>query len=332
MLPTGMPSRSLISAYGTVGRPAASAAARGGRPAARPAPSRSAWRSSGATRSTPDTSSVTPSSERRAPPGRRASCACVPRAAAGTRCGWWCEIQPGRAAGSRRSSRCSTRRSHTVWHDVVAVGLRQPVPSHQRTDERQEPLDDRVPRILVSLSRADATSARKGVRRIHRRPPPLRRLGTPGRSNGLASKERPASPVIRRNSTYLRDPSGPLSRQPRHHCRATEKDRTMSWTETHERYRIIREVVKAAEADKTGALPWREEYAAYVRHPRRPGRRAAPALAADLRGPARGAPLRRGDPGPAPQAAAPSHAAVLRILDRYVALTPRPAAFLTPVA
>jgi hypothetical protein len=36
----------------------------------------------------------------------------------------------------------------------------------------------------------------------------------------------------------------------------------MSWTETHERYRIIREVVAAAEADPTGALPWREEYAA----------------------------------------------------------------------
>jgi hypothetical protein len=35
----------------------------------------------------------------------------------------------------------------------------------------------------------------------------------------------------------------------------------MTWTETHERYRIIREVVKAAEADVTGTLPWREEYA-----------------------------------------------------------------------
>ena len=36
----------------------------------------------------------------------------------------------------------------------------------------------------------------------------------------------------------------------------------MSWTETHERYRIIREVVAAAEADPTGTLPWRPEYAA----------------------------------------------------------------------
>ena len=36
----------------------------------------------------------------------------------------------------------------------------------------------------------------------------------------------------------------------------------MSWTETHERYRIIREVVAAAEADPSGALPWRPEYAA----------------------------------------------------------------------
>jgi hypothetical protein len=37
----------------------------------------------------------------------------------------------------------------------------------------------------------------------------------------------------------------------------------MTWTETHERYRIIREVVEAAEADQTGTLPWREEYADY---------------------------------------------------------------------
>jgi hypothetical protein len=39
------------------------------------------------------------------------------------------------------------------------------------------------------------------------------------------------------------------------------KDSTMTWTETHERYRIIREVVEAAEADSTGTLAWREEYA-----------------------------------------------------------------------
>lgn len=35
----------------------------------------------------------------------------------------------------------------------------------------------------------------------------------------------------------------------------------MTWTETHERYRIIREVVAAAEAEPTGKLPWRPEYA-----------------------------------------------------------------------
>lgn len=35
----------------------------------------------------------------------------------------------------------------------------------------------------------------------------------------------------------------------------------MTWSETHARYRIIREVVAAADADPTGALPWREEYA-----------------------------------------------------------------------
>ncbi len=37
----------------------------------------------------------------------------------------------------------------------------------------------------------------------------------------------------------------------------------MTWTETHERYRIIREVVTAAEADSTGTLLWREEFAQY---------------------------------------------------------------------
>jgi hypothetical protein len=36
----------------------------------------------------------------------------------------------------------------------------------------------------------------------------------------------------------------------------------MTWTETHERHRIIREVEAAATADPSGALPWREEYAA----------------------------------------------------------------------
>ncbi len=37
----------------------------------------------------------------------------------------------------------------------------------------------------------------------------------------------------------------------------------MTWTETHERHRIIREVEAAATADPTGALPWRDEYAVY---------------------------------------------------------------------
>ena len=36
----------------------------------------------------------------------------------------------------------------------------------------------------------------------------------------------------------------------------------MTWTETHERYRIIREVEADAMADPTGTLPWRDEYAA----------------------------------------------------------------------
>ena len=37
----------------------------------------------------------------------------------------------------------------------------------------------------------------------------------------------------------------------------------MTWTETHERHRIIREVEAAATADPSGALPWRDEYAAH---------------------------------------------------------------------
>ena len=37
----------------------------------------------------------------------------------------------------------------------------------------------------------------------------------------------------------------------------------MTWTETHERFRIIRDVVRAAEADPSGVLAWREEYAEY---------------------------------------------------------------------
>jgi hypothetical protein len=37
----------------------------------------------------------------------------------------------------------------------------------------------------------------------------------------------------------------------------------MTWTETHERHRIIREVVATAAADPTGTLPWRDEYAAH---------------------------------------------------------------------
>jgi hypothetical protein len=41
----------------------------------------------------------------------------------------------------------------------------------------------------------------------------------------------------------------------------------MSWSETHERYRIIKEVVQAAEADPSGELPWREEYAAVFSTP-----------------------------------------------------------------
>ena len=41
----------------------------------------------------------------------------------------------------------------------------------------------------------------------------------------------------------------------------------MTWNETHERTRIIREVEAAAAVDMTGALPWREEWTPYFGSP-----------------------------------------------------------------
>jgi hypothetical protein len=37
----------------------------------------------------------------------------------------------------------------------------------------------------------------------------------------------------------------------------------MTWHETHERTRIIREVEAAAAVDMSGRLPWRESWTAY---------------------------------------------------------------------
>lgn len=41
----------------------------------------------------------------------------------------------------------------------------------------------------------------------------------------------------------------------------------MTWNETHERTRIIREVEAAAATDMSGALPWREEWNQYFSGP-----------------------------------------------------------------
>jgi hypothetical protein len=41
----------------------------------------------------------------------------------------------------------------------------------------------------------------------------------------------------------------------------------MTWHETHQRTRIIREVEAAAALDMSGALPWRSEWAAYFGSP-----------------------------------------------------------------
>ena len=105
----------------------------------------------------------------------------------------------------------------------------------------------------------------------------------------------------------------------------------MSWTETHERYRIIREVVAAAEADPSGTLPWRPEYTLYFSTPE--------VLVAALR-------LRWQRTCEAQLEAHLSdeeiqerhrklmndHAAVLRILDNFVAVPAKAAAHLSTVA
>ena len=41
----------------------------------------------------------------------------------------------------------------------------------------------------------------------------------------------------------------------------------MTWTETHERMRIIHEVEEVSAADMTGAIPWRDEWSAYFNGP-----------------------------------------------------------------
>jgi len=41
----------------------------------------------------------------------------------------------------------------------------------------------------------------------------------------------------------------------------------MTWNETHERMRIIREVEEVSARDLSGALPWREEWSAYFDGP-----------------------------------------------------------------
>lgn len=41
----------------------------------------------------------------------------------------------------------------------------------------------------------------------------------------------------------------------------------MTWNETHERTRIVREVEAAAAVDMSGALPWREEWDQYFSGP-----------------------------------------------------------------
>ena len=105
----------------------------------------------------------------------------------------------------------------------------------------------------------------------------------------------------------------------------------MCWTETHERYRIIREVVEAADADPTGALPWRPEYTAYFSTPevlvaalrQRWQRTCEAQLEAHLSDEELQKRHRK---------LMADNAGVLRVLDRFYAETPKPAVRLTPVA
>jgi len=105
----------------------------------------------------------------------------------------------------------------------------------------------------------------------------------------------------------------------------------MSWTETHERYRIIREVITAAEADPTGTLPWRAEYAELFGTPdglvaalRQRWQRTCQAQLE--------AHLSDEEIQERHRQLMDDHAAVLRILDRHVAVTPKSAGQLSTVA
>jgi hypothetical protein len=105
----------------------------------------------------------------------------------------------------------------------------------------------------------------------------------------------------------------------------------MSWTETHERYRIIREVVTAAETDETGALPWREEYAAAFGTPdglvtalRQRWQRTCEAQLESH--------LSDEELQERHRKLLTEHAAVLRVLDRYRYVPAKSAASLTTVA
>ena len=105
----------------------------------------------------------------------------------------------------------------------------------------------------------------------------------------------------------------------------------MTWTETHERYRIIREVVAAAEADPTGTLPWRVEYAASFATPevlvaalrQRWQRTCEAQLEAHLSDEEIQERHRK---------LMNDHAAVLRILDSFVVVPAKAGADLSPVA
>lgn len=98
----------------------------------------------------------------------------------------------------------------------------------------------------------------------------------------------------------------------------------MSWTETHERYRIIREVVAAAEADPTGTLPWRPEYAASFGTPEglveALRQRWQRCCQAQLEPTMTDAQIQQRH-----RELMVEHAAVLRILDSFVVVPPRPA-------
>ena len=150
MLPTGIPSLALISAYG-----------RGGSWSSRPI---SRWppdgRSRNASRSAAFRSAASSScSAAPAWSSGRVSASSAHPVASGLparRTRWHSRrvvvaSQPGSAAGSCRLPRCPYQVQPDGLADVLGVSAAQPMPTADRPDQRGVPLDECVPRLLLAV-------------------------------------------------------------------------------------------------------------------------------------------------------------------------------------